>query len=96
MGVVYRAQHRKLKRLVALKMIRPERLRQAADVRRFKNETRIIARLEHPNIIPILNVGQVGGVHFFTMRMVQGRDLELRRTEYPGHVRRVARAGGGL
>jgi len=91
MGVIYRAQHRKLKRTVALKMIRPERLMRAADVRRFKNETRIIARLEHPNIIPILNVGQVDGVHFFTMRMVRGRDLESRRAEYLGDVRRAAR-----
>jgi len=91
MGVIYRAHHRKLKRTVALKMIRPERLMRAADVRRFKNETRIIARLEHPNIIPILNVGQVDGVHFFTMRMVRGRDLESRRTEYLDDVRRAAR-----
>jgi tRNA A-37 threonylcarbamoyl transferase component Bud32 len=91
MGVIYRARHRKLKRTVALKMIRPERLMRAADVRRFKNETRIIARLDHPNIIPILNVGQVDGIHFFTMRMVQGRDLESRRTEFLSDVRRAAR-----
>ena len=59
----------KLKRIVALKMIRPERLMRAADLRRFKNETRIIAQLDHPNIIDILNVDEVDGVHFFTMRM---------------------------
>lgn len=82
MGVIYRARHRKLKRTVALKMIRPERLMRAADLRRFKNETRIIAQLDHPNIIPILHVDQIDGVHFFTMRLDEGRDLESRRTEY--------------
>ena len=91
MGVIYRARHRKLKRTVALKMIRPERLMRAADLRRFKNETQIIARLDHPNIIPILHVDQVDGIHFFTMRMVDGRDLDLRRTEYLNDVRIAAR-----
>jgi len=91
MGVVYRARHRKLQRIVALKLIRPERMMRAADRRRFKNETQIIARLDHPNIIPILHVGQVDGVHFFTMPMIRGRDLDLRRTEYLDEVRRAAR-----
>ena len=75
MGVVYRARHLKLQRAVALKMIRPERLACEADVRRFHNETVTIARLDHPNIIPILDVGQVDRVHYFTMRLVEGRDL---------------------
>jgi serine/threonine protein kinase len=91
MGVIYRARHRKLKRIVALKMIRPERLMRAADLRRFKNETQIIAQLNHPNIIDILHVDQVDGIHFFTMRMIQGRDLESRRTEYLHDVRCAAR-----
>jgi hypothetical protein len=59
MGVIYRARHRKLKRTVVLKMIRPERLMRAADLRRFKNETRIVAQLDHPNIIPILHVDHI-------------------------------------
>ena len=91
MGVIYRARHRKLKRIVALKMIRPERLTRAADLRRFKNETRIIAQLNHPNIISILHVDQVDGIHFFTMQMVEGRDLESLRTEYLDDVRLAAR-----
>ncbi len=91
MGVIYRAWHRKLQRTVALKMIRPERLMRAADLRRFKNETRIIAQLDHPNIIPILHVDQVDGIHFFTMRMIQGRDLDVRRTDYLDDVRLAAR-----
>ncbi len=90
MGVIYRALHRKLNRTVALKMIRPERLNRASDLRRFKNETQIIAQLDHPNIIPILHVDKVDGIHFFTMRMVEGRDLELRRSEYLDDVRRAA------
>lgn len=91
MGVIYRARHRKLKRTVALKMIRPERLMRAVELRRFKNETRIIAQLDHPNIIDILHVDQVDGIHFFTMRMVEGRDLESRRAEYLTDVRLAAR-----
>lgn len=91
MGVVYRARHRKLKRIVALKMVRPERLMRAAELRRFKNETRIIAQLDHPNIVDILHVDQVDGIHFFTMRMIEGRDLESRRSEYLDDVRSAAR-----
>ncbi|HQX48617.1 MAG TPA: serine/threonine-protein kinase [Planctomycetaceae bacterium] len=90
MGVIYRARHRKLKRIVALKMIRPERLMRFADLRRFKNETRIIAQLDHPHIIPILHVDKFDGIHFFTMRMIEGRDLEARRTEYLNDLRSAA------
>ena len=90
MGVIYRARHRQLKRFVALKMIRPERLTRAADLRRFKNETRIMAQLDHPNIIPILHIDQIDGIHFFTMRFVEGRDLEARRTEYMNDLPRAA------
>jgi serine/threonine-protein kinase len=72
-------------------MIRPERLMRAAELRRFMNETQIIAQLDHPNIIDILHVDQVDGIHFFTMRMVEGRDLDSRRTEYLGDIRRAAR-----
>ncbi len=90
MGVIYRARHRKLKRTVALKMIRPERLLRPADLRRFNNETRIIAQLDHPNIIPILNVDQFDGIHFFTMRMIEGRDLDARRAEYLNDAPRAA------
>ncbi|MBW3598156.1 MAG: serine/threonine protein kinase [Planctomycetes bacterium] len=91
MCVIYRARHRNLKRIVALKMIRPERLTRAADLQRFKNETRIIAQLNHPNIISILHVDQVDGIHFFTMHMVEGRDLESLRTAYLDDVRLAAR-----
>lgn len=91
MGVIYRARHRQLKRYVALKMIRPERLMRAADLRRFKNETRIMAQLDHPNIIPILHIDQIDGIHFFTMRLVEARDLEARRTEYMNNFPCAAR-----
>tara|TARA_R110002073_G_scaffold96276_2_gene222583 strand:- start:5154 stop:6707 length:1554 start_codon:yes stop_codon:yes gene_type:complete len=91
MGVIFRARHRKLNRIVALKMIRPERLLRSAELQRFKNETQIISQLDHPSIIDILNVDQVDGIHFYTMRMVEGRDLESRRTEYLDDVRLAAR-----
>lgn len=91
MGVIYRARHRKLKRIVALKMIRPEWLMRTGDLRRFRNETQIIAQLEHPNIIHILNVDQVDGIHFFTMRMIEGRNLDQRRLEYLDDLKLAAR-----
>lgn len=91
MGIVYRARHLRLGRDVAVKMIRPERLSRKIDVRRFQNEAMTIARLDHPNIIPILDVGQVDGVHYFAMRLIEGRDLKACRTRYLDDVRAAAR-----
>jgi serine/threonine-protein kinase len=83
MGVIYQARHRRLQRTVALKMIRPERLMRADDVRRFKNETRIIARLDHPGIVSIFEVGECGGHPFYSMRFIEGTTLAKRLAEGP-------------
>jgi tRNA A-37 threonylcarbamoyl transferase component Bud32 len=91
MGVIFRARHVPLNRMVALKMIRPERLARPSDVRRFQNETTIVARLDHPHIIPILDVGEVEGIHFFTMKLVEGVDLQQRRTHFLQNVQGAAR-----
>jgi predicted Ser/Thr protein kinase len=74
MGIVYLAWERKLERLVALKLLPPER----ADGRRrerFLREARIAARLKHPNIVPIHAVEEVGGFVYFTMDYVDGETL---------------------
>ncbi|MCL4207255.1 MAG: protein kinase [Pirellulaceae bacterium] len=76
MGVIYRARHRTLDRVVALKMIRLDRLAREADHRRFHNESMTSAHLEHPNIVPILDVGEENGVHYFTMKLLPGGDLQ--------------------
>jgi serine/threonine-protein kinase len=75
MGVVYRARHQKLGRTVALKKILAGELAGAGDVRRFRTEAQAAARLDHPNIVPVFEVGEIDGQHFFTMAFVNGVDL---------------------
>lgn len=76
MGVVYKARQANPCRLVALKMIRPDRLPSQADVERFTREVRAIAALDHPNIVPVYEVGQNGGQSFYTMKLVEGGGLD--------------------
>lgn len=63
MGVVYRARQKKLNRIVALKMIRPSLIKSARDAQRFLVEVRILAKLNHPNIMPIFDAGEEEGRH---------------------------------
>jgi tetratricopeptide (TPR) repeat protein/predicted Ser/Thr protein kinase len=75
MGVVFRARHRGLNRIVALKMILAGRLADAAHVERFYTEARAAARLQHPNIVPVYEAGEHEGQHFLAMACVDGSDL---------------------
>jgi predicted Ser/Thr protein kinase len=75
MGVVYRAHDLALDRPVALKILSPEL---AAEVRfreRFLTESRLAAAIDHPNIVPVYDAGEVAGELFIAMRYVEGRDL---------------------
>lgn len=85
MGVVYRARQRKLGRVVAVKMLRSGAFAAKAELQRFELEAKAAARLRHPNIVAIHEVGQHSGKPFFSMDYIQGRSLAqiVRRTPLP-------------
>jgi predicted Ser/Thr protein kinase len=76
MGVVYEARQISLKRKVALKVLPPDLVMNEKRIRRFQREAEAAAALEHPGIVKVFGMGNEGGIHFFAMQYVQGRDLE--------------------
>ncbi|MFB6517225.1 serine/threonine-protein kinase [Streptomyces sp. NPDC056401] len=74
-SVVYRAEDLRLGRMVALKLISPELLRDDAFRRRFVHDSRIAASIDHPHILPIFEAGETDGVLYLAMRYVAGQDL---------------------
>ncbi|MFO0878190.1 MAG: protein kinase [Gemmataceae bacterium] len=76
MGVVYRARHRRLKRLVALKTIRAAAADREEYRARFRTEAEAVARLQHPHIVQIYEVGEAGVVPYFALELLEGGSLE--------------------
>ncbi len=75
MGIVFKAEHQRLKRTVALKIMRSGALASDEELRRFRGEAEASAALNHPHIIPIFEIGEAHGLIYFTMAYVAGQDL---------------------
>ena len=77
MGQVFKAEHRRMKRLVAIKMLPPAMTKDAAAVARFQREVEAAAKLRHPNIVAADDADEANGVHFLVMEYVEGTDLSV-------------------
>ncbi len=75
MGAVYKAEHRLMERVVALKVMNRALVASETTVDRFRREVKAAARLSHPNIVAAYDAEQAGAVHFLVMEYVEGTDL---------------------
>ncbi|HET7122311.1 MAG TPA: serine/threonine-protein kinase [Solirubrobacterales bacterium] len=101
MGILYLAVEPGLERRVALKLIAPEAAADPVFTRRFAEESRIAASIEHPNVVPIYAAGEEDGVPYIAMRYVAGSDLGRRITREgrlapAPAVALIAQVGNGL
>jgi serine/threonine protein kinase len=72
MGVVYKARHREQNIMVALKVLLSGEFASPKMLARFKEEAHTVQKLDHPNVVPVFDVGEIEGVHYFTMKFVEG------------------------
>jgi tRNA A-37 threonylcarbamoyl transferase component Bud32 len=99
MGVVYHVRDSRLGREVALKMVRSAELALPVELERFQREARAVAKLQHPHIVPLYDVGTIDGQPYFTMELARGGSLAESRGRFQADrhaavalLARVARA----
>ena len=101
MGLVYKAMHRRMDRVVALKVLSPEAVKTQTLVERFHREVKAVAKLSHPNIVTAHDADEHRGTHFLVMEFVAGQDLsslvrDRHRLPLADAVDYIAQAACGL
>ncbi|HLM82233.1 MAG TPA: protein kinase [Terriglobales bacterium] len=96
MGEVYRATDTKLGRDVALKVLPAEMAQDAERLGRFRREAKVLAQLDHPNIVTIYSVEESAGVHFLTMQLVDGQPLDRLIPQDGLPIERIVEIGSAL
>jgi len=82
MGVVFEARQHSLDRRVAIKILNLNQTNSNKSLHRFMRESRAAANLQHTNIVPVYGVGEVTGIHFYAMQLVQGRSMDVIQREF--------------
>jgi serine/threonine-protein kinase len=89
MGIVYRARQKGLGRIVAVKMIRSGQVALPEDVQRFRLEAEAVAGLDHPNIVPIYEIGEFDSQPYFSMKLIEGGNLTQWLKGAPGQSDKI-------
>ncbi|MHB8629652.1 MAG: protein kinase domain-containing protein [Aggregatilineales bacterium] len=96
MATVYRAYHARLDRYVAIKVLHPAFKEDPNFLTRFQREAQIVARLEHPNIVPIYDYNDQDGQPYLVMKFIEGQTLKARVAEKPMPLEEVVRIMGSV